>query len=967
MLVFRAMVLGLVVTLLPVWGDDALAERFADPPASMRPWVYWWWHNANVTERSITQDLEAMAVQGVGGFLLFDVTAYGQHLLAPPARRIDFMSDQWRALVRHALREAGRLGLQASINLSTCGGALRAPWDMGENAVKRLVWSAATVRGPASVALPLPKSTAPHFQPVALVAGRLATKAESKPEFSAWLPLATRIPKGAATVLETLDLSGRVVGDTLVWDVPAGDWRILRFGCVVMAARREDVDVLNPAAVEAHFDRMGRALIADAGPLAGKTLTHFYNVSWEGVSPSWTPGFEKDFQAFRGYEAGPYLPALAGLIVKDGDTTRRFHRDFALSLSDAFMTNCYARFDQLCKEAGLRWHSEAGGPSWSRGSPLFRAADQLAFWGRNAMPQGEFWVPGYRSNMRRAAMAAHVYGKQLVAVEAFTHMSTHWSQYPGSLKRSADLALCDGANQFVWHTSSASPDEYGLPGIVYFAGTHVNRNVTWFRHAKGFFDYLARGQIMLRQGQFVADVACYMGDGNYEQFGRGKTWRSGSALQLPKGYSFDLLNSEVLAGMQAENSELVLASGMRYRLLVLDPATTTVPVADLRRIVALVEAGATLVLGERQPTRAPGLAGHPESTREVAELVAKLWGPGSVRRRLGKGTVVVGAPLPETLDALGMRPDFIGTDEYIHRRDGDMDIYFVAGSGRVDLSFRVTGREPEIWDPLDGSIRRVARTLETVDGRTVLPVTMPQNGSLFVVFRRAAREPRVVGINGPKRITMRGREGDAARVRFWQNGEYTFTSSRRKTTPVKLAGIPDARELSGPWTVGFTPGWGAPESVALPKLVPWSDHENPDIRFYSGTATYRLAFNLSAPESGSTIRLQLGKVGCIARVRLNDREAGVVWTTPWEADLTGLAKVGDNVLEVEVANVWKNRLIGDAALPPEKRRARTNVGLEKGKRTKKRCQTIASTDALMPSGLMGPVVLEFGREQLVGF
>ncbi|MCH5376229.1 MAG: hypothetical protein JJ992_19845, partial [Planctomycetes bacterium] len=101
------------------------------------------------------------------------------------------------------------------------------------------------------------------------------------------------------------------------------------------------------------------------------------------------------------------------------DITKRFLRDYALTISDCFMNNCYGRFDDLCREAGLHWHSESGGP-WDHKPLLFREADQLAFWGRNAMPQSEFWVPDYRrSNARRAAMAAHVYGKRVVSVEAF--------------------------------------------------------------------------------------------------------------------------------------------------------------------------------------------------------------------------------------------------------------------------------------------------------------------------------------------------------------------------------------------------------------------------------------------------------------------------------------------------------------------------------------------------------------------
>ena len=430
----------------PTFAADDLDKTFASVPDANKPWAYWWWLNANVTKESITHELEELKAKGVGGVLLFDVTAYGHHLVPAPERKIPFMSDEWRKLVKFAISEAGRLGMQVSINLSTCGGALRAPWDMEEHAVKQLIWSKKTLAGPGEVTLTLPKGQGKHFMPVTLIAARIDDAKEGDAKSSEWTPWATvvsQLPKGAKTTTKVVDLAGKIDGDTVKWNVPEGTWNLLRFGMEIIPEREKDVDILNVDAVEEHFDRMGRALIADAGPLVGKTLTHFYNVSWEGVSPSWTVGFEKDFKKYRDYDILPHMPVLAGMSVNNRVESVRFLRDYCRTISDCFMMNCYERFDKLCAEEGLKWHSESGGP-WSRGSILFKHADQLQFWGHNAMPQGEYWVPSYRSNVRRTAMAAHVYGKNLTSVEAFTHMVRHWSMYPAALKRAADLALIDG-------------------------------------------------------------------------------------------------------------------------------------------------------------------------------------------------------------------------------------------------------------------------------------------------------------------------------------------------------------------------------------------------------------------------------------------------------------------------------------------------------------------------------------------
>ena len=950
-----------------------MEPTFASPPTICRAWAYWWWLNANVTEHSITRDLEAMAAQGFGGFLLFDVTAYGHHIVAAPERKIAFMSPRWRELVRFSLQEAHRLGLKASINLSTCGGALRAPWDMKENAVKKLIWASTEVQGPGPVQLAKPKCTAPYYHPVAVIAARVGpSRGEpSVGSTSPWATVTDSVKEDAEIATDVVDLSAQVDAEgQLRWTAPDGHWIVLRLACVVMEDRTEDVDILNVKAVRSHFDRMGRAIIKDAGPLVTDTLTHFYNVSWEGETPSWTPGFESDFLKFRGYDIHPYLPALAGVQVTDKDTTTRFLRDYALTISDCFMENCYGEFDKLCREAGLHWHSESGGP-WSHKPLLFREADQLAFWGRNAMPQSEFWVPNYsRSNARRAAMSAHVYGKRLVSVEAFTHMTYHWSEYPASLKRSADLALCDGMNQFVWHTSSASPEEFGLPGIVYFAGTHVNRNVTWYDYAAGFVDYLGRCQALLRRGNFVADVCCYTSDKNCEVWTRARQWSKDASLEMPSGYTYDLLNTEVLTTRVRvdDNGDLVLPDGMQYRMLVVDLESEEMPVEALRRIVELVEAGATVVLGKRTPTYSPGLKNHPQATEELTNLSAKLWGTGAASNRIGKGTVISGKTMAEALAEAGIAPDFEGTDDYVHRRDGDTDIYFVAGTGRVDLTFRVAGKEPEIWNPSNGRITPVVRYLKTDDGRVTLPMTLPSSGSLFVVFRNAEQQPQITMANGPARITIEGRDGKTAPIRFWKDGQYVFDTSEEKRIRVGVSGLPEPRALDDSWEVRFAPGWGAPESITFDRLVPWNSHDNPDIKYFSGTATYRKTIELTDELSKGLLRLHLGKVGCIARVRMNGQELGVVWTAPWTIDLTGAARPGANLLEIDVANVWQNRLIGDAGLPEAQRRTKTNVILEQGERTRRyRCSSVNSIDKLTPSGLMGPVRLEFGQEKNVIF
>jgi len=962
---------------LPAWSAetsaapaDALQSGFGTLPH--KPWVYWWWLNGNVNEKSITRDLEEMRKKGIGGFLMFDSRNYGVQNLPPPPAPIEYMSSEWRRLFKFAVSEAGRLGLEMSANLSTSGGTLRSPWETGADMPKKLVWTSAEVRGPGRVTCTLRRPESPHFWEVAVLAVRRAGAQDVTPGATVnlsgeWRDIVAEAKGTLAAVTEVVDVTASVDGQgRLSWDAPEGRWTLLRFACL-LSGNEYDVDILNAKAVTAHFDNMARKIIADAGPLTGKTFTHFYNVSWEGASPTWTPGFEQDFTRYRGYDPRPYLPVLAGFAVKGPEVSARFLEDYSRTLSDCFQENCYRLLGELCHQAGLQWHSESGGP-WTRSRPLFARADQLAFWGRNDMPQGEFWMHtrAAQTNCRRTAMAAHIYGRPLAAAESFTSMDGHWVEWPALLKPRADAALIDGINHFVWHTFDASPEEFGKPGIVYFAGSHLNPNVTWWEQAGAFLAYLARCQFMLRQGRFMADVCVYTSDRNFVNWDRGERWSPNASLALGKGYTYDVLDTEILAErVSVRDGSLALPDGMRYRLLVVDLEEGVIPPEGLRKIVELATAGATVVLGRRRPERTPGLKNAPAGDDEVRRLAEQLWGDSGerpFRRPLGKGKVIGGTALDEVLRDEGVLPDFAGPWEYNHRRAGNTDIYFIVGQGLADCTFRVRGKEPEFWDPVSGRIRDAVQYRATGDGRTVVPVNLPENGALFVVFRRPSAGRHLVSVSGAAgSLEIQRRTQGGAEVQFWQGGRFVLQTSAKKEVTVE-AKLPEPVALGGPWEVRFAPGWGAPESATFDRLIPWNEHPDEGIRFFSGTAVYRKTFELDAARAARPVRLRLGQVSNIARVGVNGKPLGVVWTNPWSVDLTGAVKPGRNDLEVEVTNLWVNRLIGDAALPEEKRLTKTIVrrraddtgrsGVMRG---------FLATNPLQPSGLIGPVELEFAE------
>jgi hypothetical protein len=471
----------------------------------------------------------------------------------------------------------------------------------------------------------------------------------------------------------------------------------------------------------------------------------------------------------------------------------------------------------------------------------------------------------------------------------------------------------------------------GIPGQEYFACPHFNPQITWWNQAGAFVGYINRCQSLLAEGLFVADVCYYYGD-HVPNFVRLK--KDDPARVLP-GYDYDVTNEEVLlTRMRAEDGRLVLPDGMSYRLLAL-PSHPGISLAALKKIVELVRAGATVV-GAR-PSHTTGLQDYPRCDGEVQRIAAGLWGPegapngNGVDRTVGSGRVVSNKSVREVLAAM-VQPDFEFTGDeketdldYIHRTSRRAEIYFVANrknrSEAVECSFRVSARQPEIWDPLTGRIRD-AQAFRQAGERTVLPLEFAPYGSMFVLFRRPISPDR--------------------------NGSAKSNFSAFKTV----------LEVGGSWTVQFDPKWGGPEAlVTFEKLEDWTRRPEEGIRHYSGTATYsKIVYlpklsTLLVP-SGKRLYLDLGEFNNLAEVRLNDRSLGVVWARPFRVDITDAARSGPNSLEVDIVNFWPNRLIGDGKLPPEKRLTRTNVPKfysppEGG-----------GEHELLPSGLLGPVLVQ---------
>ena len=772
---------------------------------------------------------------------------------------------------------------------------------------------------------------------------------------------------------QVLDLSAYLQADgTLRYELPAGEWTILRFGhtsngnLIHPASDRAEgleVDKLSKEALIHHLDNgVTKEILERMGELTGQTVVEMSIDSWEANCQTWTAKFPEAFEARRGYDMTKWLIALTGRLVGSVDETERFLWDYRRTIGDLLADNFYGAFADYVHEWGVKLSAEAPGI----GKPIH--GDYIEMQGKLDIPMGEFWLGGEpnekypqwrggQDNTKEAAAAGHVYGKEVIACEAFTSFAHHdgFTQYPEILKPVGDRQFCKGMNEMVFHRYAHQPDEK-VPGMgLGQFGLNLERTTTWWEPGRAWVTYLRRCQYMLRQGRFFADACYYYGQdvpGSAYFFSPGVLDDRTKMLPvLPKGYDYDVCDHTTFATMFVEDGFVALPSGMRYQYLVLPDHARYTPAA-LEKVAELVKAGATVI--GRKPSRSPSLSGGADSDAQIQQIAAELWPKGKGERRVGKGRVIAGKSFEAILAADSISPDFQSGDDnvcYIHRKLKEGESYFVAyqedQAKDLSLSFRVTGMVPEIWNPVTGE--KVVVANYTDDGVvTTLPIKMDPFGSRFVVFRPGDTK------NAVAKLTQDGHpvllDGNGLRYTVWDNGTYAAEFADGANAEATVANIPAPEAVLLGWAVTFQEARGAPEgAIAFNQLISWTERPEEGIKYFSGTATYEKDIHISAErlQEDRRVWLDLGQVEQLAEVSVNGTSLGVLWKKPFKVDITDVVKSGANHVKVKVTNCWKNRILGDWKLPADQKITWTLYPFYHDDK-----------DApLMPSGLLGPVRL----------
>ena len=712
-----------------------------------------------------------------------------------------------------------------------------------------------------------------------------------------------------------IDISDKMNADgRLNWEAPIGNWTIQRFGMTPTGTKNApsapqgkgyEVDKANKELIQFHYKKFIGEFLKRIPEESKSAFKYVIADSYEMGSQNWTDGYEAKFEAKFGYNPKKYLPVFTGRIVGSVEESERFLWDLRRSIADAVAYEYTGGLREASNKDNLQLWLENYG-HW--GFP----SEFLMYGGQSDLVSGEFWNEGSLGNIecKSASSAAHIYGKNRVSAEAFTAGHRSYVRHPAMLKKRGDWSFTEGINHIVLHLYIHQPDDNRVPGVNAWFSTEFNRHNTWFKKSKSYFDYLRRAQHMLQQGQYAADVCYFIGEDTPIMTGVRNP-------ELPDGYSYDYINAEVIMDrLSVKEGKFILPDGMSYSLMILPPFDNMRPEL-LEKIEALVSQGGKIY--GQAPKKSPSLQNYPESDIKVKAIAEKMWGSSKKKLKVyGQGAIVDGLELQDALTQLKIKKDvnLNGQEDVLwtHRTMQGMDIYFLTNQSddaiQFTPSFRVSGMKPQLWDAITGEIKPLTEYTEA-DGRTSIPLKMEGLQSWFVVFSNT----------------------------YLENEEVINQNNFPETQVVQT--------LVNPWRVDFkNKEIGPSDPVDFPQLTDWIANENEKIKFYSGTAIYTSTFYYSKGEENTDVFIDLGKVAVIASVKINGKDIGTTWIAPFKLHSNKALKDGKNTIEIEVVNVWRNRLTGDRALDDDKRTTWVIV------------DSVKKEEELVPSGLLGPVTIQ---------
>jgi len=784
---------------------------------------------------------------------------------------------------------------------------------------------------------------------------------------------------------DVINLTGKMAPDgSLDWAAPEGNWTILRFGFTSTGARNNpatqegrglECDKMDTAALNLHYKSFPKKLIATAGEYTGNTFKFFLIDSWECGYQNWTGNFPSEFKTRRGYDLMDYLPVLCGETIGSDEKSEAVLFDFRKTIADLIEQNYYKHYSDLVHKDNLELHAEV-----IYGNANYPPLDILKTSQWIDLPMYEFWAgqnpktgfvdypPSSLPELNFPAVAAIDYNKPMMASEAYTGFA-HYSESPADLKPFGDRAFCSGINQIILHSYVHQPTDK-KPGMTLGQyASHFNRNNLYWQFISEWFNYQSRIQYVLQNGVTQPDIMYYLGD-QLPQY-----YEYNLSNILPFGFNLNACNFDVLKNkINIKNGKLILSGETNYDLLCLPPYPV-MNLETLKRIEELLSQGA-IVYGPK-PEMPLSLVDLTNNRNSFNALADKIWGTVNnkkiVEHTYGKGRIFWGMPLSALIKKINLLPDFetnkpdSGNFLFIHKKIGHQDAYFICNQRNQSFNreciFKVENKSPELWNPETGEINKLAIFCNE-NGRIRLPLHFGPRESVIIVFQDKITTDNIVTVsmNGNKLFPIRNSdtiprqvpsayfENAGIKVNSTISGDFIFAAQNKKIIKRKLV-QPEELEINDfKGILSFEQSYAEPiNPIEIHSLKSLTDFAEPAIRFFSGNAKYTIGFKATEEfiSGEGQIFLDMGRFESTAEVILNGKKLGTIWEPGTRLDISGLVKKM-NVLEVNVANVYRNRFIGDYIQYGKIQNLWTSSPIG---------QFLDKDKPLKPSGLMGPLKL----------
>ena len=931
---------------------EILKQNFLNPPMDCKPHTYWWWLGNAVSKEEITWELEQMFEKGLGGAL---ITSAAPRVYEKG--NIAFLSEKYLEMVKHAVETAKRLDMKIYLNFST-GWVFGGSWVPPEEQSQSLVPASIDLCGPTTFSAELPKfiKAADH---------RGEIRVEDIPDINKLIAVvAGKIVNDKIDLSSLINLTSKVKNNRLVWQAPEGNWRLMVFWLKYTRQRSHEdhwcVDHFNKTAMKRYCEFLGGKFYQTFGKEFGKTVEAFHCDSFELANlPNgiyWSDSLMAEFRKFKGYDLTKYLPAIWWEV---GDISPKIRYDVSELLHHVGFEVFFDTFLNWCEDHGVKGSME----------PIGFPTDVLQSAGKAPLPMLEITpgekgaVPWFDTRIgpkKYISSGAHIYGRNVVAVEAYTYI--HWELYRATLeelKIASDGFFRSGANKFFNHGYSYSPERDPAPSRSIPFAAHISHTNVWWKYYPLLAEYVARCSYLLRQGDFAPDIAIYsplanqwtLSVLNARKWTRDFDWGELGRLLIANGYDFDLLNDDVLQNHAQITNGRIRVRNLEYKILIL-PNIQALPLKTMEFIQQYVRQGGVVIAIERVPDSSTGFADFSNKDKKIKTIIKEMFKEprgtsGTGANDYGKGRTYyikeiinrheiydppspadVFNPFVNTLkDHLPPDFDFDFTYEnlrkndgltFVHRKLKDTDIYFVTNIrdkvSHLPVTFRVKGKLPWKWNPYNGEISRVFHFCEKENG-TEIPIRLAPYESTFFVFEKDHDRCHVKQTNLYE-ITKINK--DKIEVLAAKNGNYQITLNRNNNEiirSVRITDIPAPFIISGDWKLTLE-NKDKKIDTTFTHLFSWT--KDVRCRHFSGTGRYEINFELPKNyiAKDKLLQLDLGKVGNVAEVKLNGINVGTTWMRGQTLDITAAARAGNNKLTVLVTNTLINRVAGFKEPPP---------------------------------------------------